>query len=320
MRLRDVRLILEQEIPRLSPEFQGYPGLSGMVEFTNRFEVQKALAQMVDIPSFERTAKKLLGQPVFSAASGMVDGKVQQGLESGLIDLTQRATSVLIFLKKVLPGEPGGYLTVHLPSDDSELSKVEDRFQSLVLAFERPVQIVYGTTLKVTLVEPGSTLIELGMTGSAVLSGVLVFMGQLLSLGIKKAKLKQEQAVAERRLIEIGQEQVRTKLLEVELERAQLSKEAAELDLRRLKLSVSTVAETFTAGLDEPHEAAALFTKAVDEIALLHEANVTFELQSNADLEIRRHYPPEALPASSNGSRELDFGVKGLLPEGDVSS
>lgn len=342
MRLRDVRLTLEQEIPRLTPDFRGHPGIGGPVEFINRALLHRALERVGRIPSFERTAKKLLEHSTFAEGSVMVDAKGQEELKRLTENLIQRATTVLMFVKEVLPEEPDGYVTVRLPSDDSDLSKVEDRFQSLVLAFERPVQVVYGTTLKVTLVEPGSTLVELGVVGALVATQVLTFIGKLLELGIGKAKVAQEKAKAEQEVHRVKQESAKAdqEVERVKQERAKTQQEelkagvmkvealnrelrAAENRLRQVELQVEAIqldierhASESTIALDEPHEAFALVTKAINEVALLHESNVTFELQSNADFEVLSSYPLEALSGSSNGSRMLAPGVKGLLGNG----
>ncbi len=321
MRLRDVRLILEQELPHLTPQFRTY---GGSAEFTNRTDVRQSLSRLVKVPSLDEVTSKILAEPVFSAQSLMVDGETQVRLQTSLQRLSDQGRAVLSFLFAQLPDAPGGYVTVHLPSEDNDPSKLGKRFESLFLAFERPVQLVFGAPLKVTLVEPGSVLVELGVA-IGVIAGVpkvLSFVGTLLTLGSEKARLKQEQAKAEQEVAKIKQEQakveqedLKTKLLATQLRQEELNVRKAELELELVQMKVAKEASDATQELSEPHEVSALIVKAVDEVAELYESKVTFELQSYADPEIQVNFPLDALPLSTNGSREIDMGIKGLLTE-----
>lgn len=337
MRLRDILLILEREVPHLTPQFSKPAGVTGFHELTNRHDLTIALTRIAQIPSFARAAKRALENPTLLATSTLVDPASENSLSGQLTQIALRAHAVQVFLSAHLPQAPQGYITVHLPSQDNDPANVSKRFNSLFLAFERPVQLVFGTKIQVTLVEPGSMLVELGVTAGAVaIAQVMILIGRLLKFGQEFYHLKQDKAKAEQEVARVKQEQaradqevakakqeqartdqelLRTKQLANELRRGELELRKTEAELELAKMRAESEAAELTAQLGETrHEVASSILRSMDEVAGLYESQVTFELQSYAEPEIVVNYPIDALPSHNNQSLP-DSSVKGYLTE-----
>lgn len=338
MRFRDIRLILEQELPNVSVGAVQIPSTHS-AEFTNKASATKALRRLALVPSLAQDANHILAQVPFAQESS-VHPVGQFGPAQELVArFLAKADAIRVFLVDQLPREPQGYFTVRLPSDYIDPSQLVKRFASLNLAFEQPVKRVFNESVKVTLAEPGSMLIELGLLAGNV-TPILAFLGGLLKLGTEAAKFREAAAKAEAAKAEalkkkteadeararnaeaeadaeaakerLKQERLRTQAVERELEIANNELLGIEVIRQRLKFRVDDFAQQFTDSLDDATEVIPLLVKAVDEVAELYEENVTFLLQTNASPEAAVHFPPEALPEADD-VHQLGPGVKGLL-------
>jgi len=327
MRLRDIRRLLDANVEQIQAKFDAVNNQH--VDFTNRASAREALIAIREVPFLSSTVEGILNDPVFKGDSSLTPSGNHGPIQSAIQCLQTDAKSILGFLWTQVPKDPDGFFTVSFSDSDSSASIVAKRFDSLHRAFEQPVSRVFGEALLVTLVEPGSILVELGVylhaagtaAGVAVsINQILSFVGKLLTLGIEKSKLDQERAKALQELEKVrqenakaGQEEAKTEQLRLALRQAETATKIAELKAELLALQIEKSATELSGPSKDPNDAAPILRNAIVEIAEMYSARARFMLQLGAPEEVRNNFPPEALPEGKEPQHLREREVKRLL-------
>ncbi len=342
MRLRDIRNLLKENIDQVPASFEVIHPNSTAREFKNRPTVFRTVSNLARIPSLNSWVQQILKHPVFREDSSVLPNGPDGNLQNLTNRLHHQGTAILAFLNDYLDEDPEAYFSVKIPGSVRSPREVADWMNSIQLAFEQPVRHVFNKSLQVTLVEPGTITVELGFVAQAAgvaagsFAGVMTFLGLLIRLGTEKArreiaeeeakkaaqetlqsveKTKQEQERTKQEVEKTRQAELTTEQLRLanDVKRAELRlaehKLEIEYEVRLIPMTIPNIEST-----ERANEISNLLKASIDEISKMTKRKGIFLLQLKAPEEVRKEFPQESLPETTNPDL-LEARVKGLLTE-----
>lgn len=304
MRQRDIHTLLKWHSKALEPRFAGLNG--ERIDFSNRNEVEEAARALSDVPSLEDKAKAVLSEKVFQRSSTVVDTGEQSRIGAYALALGASAKAVMEFLDATLPAPPSIYFAVRLPDSSNALDVESKVLNRIFMALDHPMRLLGYDALRVSLIDKGSTWVELAVQSVPAL-GVI---GTIISCGIGIAKYAREKVKLEQDKVQLQQELARAAQEEskAEQEDHKAKQEELRLKLARIEYAIK-IAERRRelASLQAEAEVDALAASAVvssneqrnalmagiEEIASLYAEGARFRGQLDAPPEVAAVLPEE---------------------------
>jgi hypothetical protein len=232
MLLRESQIILHHVQNDVRADIRELPG--NQRELLNRIRLSGALSALSRVPTFGNSAAGLLSHEWFNNDSPLLGMEHQAAFTAAVSAISVLVNALAIFLDDALGPPPTYYISVRLPPAETTDATAK-YINSVHLALDQPIRRLGHEPLRVSLVEPGSTWLELATStvGSLAALGTLITLAtQGLKVRAEKARVDQERAKADQEKAKADQENAKAnqEKAKADQENAKANQEKAKVD------------------------------------------------------------------------------------------